>query len=58
MGFIDPTPVLEERYQKKLEALRSRLGEPNGFWHRRRFNRERRKLRRRIFGRLRRVTGW
>lgn len=56
MGFVDPGPVLAERYRQELSELKERLGEPRGFWQRRRFNRERRKLKRRVFGRLPRIT--
>jgi len=53
MGLVDPGPLLEERYQRELAELKGRLGRPAGFSQRRRFNHERRKLRRHIFGRLR-----
>lgn len=58
MGFVDPGPVLDERYRQELTELKERLGEPPGFWQRHRFNRERRKLKRRTFGRLPRITSW
>lgn len=58
MSFVDPSPVLEERYRQELTELKDRIGEPRGFWQRRRFNREKRKLKRRIFGRLPRITNW
>lgn len=58
MGFVDPGPVLDERYRQELTELKERLGESRGFWQRHRFNRERRKLKRRTFGRLSRITSW
>lgn len=58
MSFVDPGPLLNERYKQELAELKVRLGQPNSFRERRRFNRERRKLKRRIFGRLPRITHW
>lgn len=58
LGFVDPGPVIEERYRQELKELKGRVGKPRGFWQQRRFNRERRKLKRRVFGSLPRVASW
>jgi hypothetical protein len=58
MSFIDPLPVLEERYQRELSELKEKFGEPLGFWKRMKFERERQAIEMRIFGPLRHTTSW
>lgn len=55
---VAPLIALVRLSRQVLSELKERLGEPRGFWQRRRFNRERRKLKRRVFGRLPRITSW
>jgi hypothetical protein len=47
--LIDPTPALEEMYERELAALIAREGTPQTRQERRAFNAEKRALRRRIF---------
>ncbi len=55
VDFVDPYPLLEERYQRELASLRRQMGQPRNFRERRKLNKAIRKLRRDIFGRLDRV---
>lgn len=52
MHIVDPIPWLEQEYQRQLDELLARLGEPKTRADRLQLSLEKRKLRRKIFGQL------
>ena len=55
MGFIDPTPLLDERYRTELARQKVRFGQVKTRRQKWAFRRARRRLRREIYGKLRRL---
>jgi hypothetical protein len=58
MGIVDPRPALEERFKQELAELKRLYPEEQSFWTRRRFNRAKRRLRRKIFGGAAPTANW
>lgn len=56
--LVDPSDILRARYEEEVDEVKARFGEPSGFRDRRRLRRELRRLERKYFEQLPRISAW